>query len=70
MANEPERMYGWKEAARMVGLSVRQLREWIAEGRFPEPHKSGTTSRWFASEIAEWQLKFKLGLVPPSKKKA
>lgn len=59
------RMYGWDETAELVGISTRQLREWVEQGRFPMPHKSGPTARWFDYEISEWQTKFKLGLIPP-----
>jgi excisionase family DNA binding protein len=70
VADEPERMYGWKEAAALVGVSVRQLQEWIKDGRFPEPNKSGKTVRWMASEIRAWQYKFIRGEVPPAPEKA
>jgi len=67
---EPQRMYGWKETARILEISVRTLEGWVEEGRFPKPHKNGKTVRWFSDEILEWQFKFKNGLLPePEPKK-
>ena len=66
MPDEPERMYGWKEAAELVGVTVRQLHKWIEQGRFPEPHRSGKTVRWMSSEIRAWQIRFIMGQVPPA----
>ena len=61
--SEPQKMYGWKEVAGIVGISVRQLREWVEDGRFPKPHKAGPLVRWFSDEITEWQAKLRLGVL-------
>ncbi len=61
---EPQRMYGRKKVAVMVGMTLRQLDRWVNEGRFPKPHLIGKrTIRWFADEILEWQVKARLGLL-------
>ena len=63
-----EPMYGWADAAALLKISIRRLREMVRQGRFPEPHRSGKMARWMESEIREWQVKFTLGMVPPPKK--
>lgn len=69
---EPQRMYGYKEAAALIGVESATLRKMIREGRFPKPHRAGGLIRWFAFEIHAWQMQYTLGQLPeppPRKKK-
>lgn len=45
------RAYNTKEAAAYVGKAPQTVRNLLAAGLFPQPHKNGTTNIWFADEL-------------------
>lgn len=45
------RVFDTKAAAAYVGIAVQTLRNKLAAGEFPEPHKRGRLNGWFQDEL-------------------
>ena len=49
-----ERLLPIKEVVKIVGFKKSTIYKFIKEGKFPEPVKIGTSSRWKLSSIRKW----------------
>lgn len=45
------RVFDTKAAASYTGIAVQTLRNKLAAGEFPEPHKRGRLNGWFQDEL-------------------
>jgi predicted DNA-binding transcriptional regulator AlpA len=45
------RVFDTKAAAAYTGIAVQTLRNKLAAGEFPEPHKRGRLNGWFQDEL-------------------
>lgn len=52
----------------MCRLTMRQLRRWVDEGKFPRPHMIGTVQRWFEDELLAWQAQVRADKLEKQKK--
>ena len=57
----PQRMYGRKDVADLLGLTLRQLQRWIESKKFPQSRKVGRSPRWMECDIIAWQNAFLRG---------
>jgi excisionase family DNA binding protein len=48
-----------KELAEKLRASVRTVWRWVSEGTLPRPVQLGGCTRWFESDIEEFQKKLK-----------
>jgi excisionase family DNA binding protein len=53
------RQYRVHEIARLLAVSVREVRRLVAAGKLASPAKIGRCSIWFESDIVEFQMQLR-----------
>ncbi len=51
-----DRRVGIAELEKRIDVDRSTIAKWIRAGRFPPPHHIGRLRKWFASEIARWEM--------------
>lgn len=54
----------YAEVMELTKLSRRTIQTWVAEGKFPRPHKIGQAARWVEADLLNWMMLVEDGKAP------